>query len=81
MDIYFVSADSPSGTYTTARTELICFAHEVTDVNKLELLCITITIPRYVLSHQQDRPSRGGGTVVYSWEGVALGVLNIDSGP
>ena len=41
----------------------------------------TITIPRYVLSHRQDRPSKGGGTVVYSREGVALGVLNIDCGP
>eukprot|EP00061_Rhincodon_typus_P010088 g34108.t1 len=41
----------------------------------------TITIPGHILSHWQDRPSRGGGTVVYSWEGVAPGVLNIDSRP
>eukprot|EP00061_Rhincodon_typus_P007149 g28537.t1 len=34
-----------------------------------------------VLSHRQDRPSRGGGTAGYSREGVALGVLNIDSKP
>eukprot|EP00061_Rhincodon_typus_P008500 g31163.t1 len=41
----------------------------------------TITIPGYVLSHQQDRPSRGGGIVVYSRDGVALRVLNVDSRP
>eukprot|EP00061_Rhincodon_typus_P015842 g43749.t1 len=39
----------------------------------------TITILGYVLSHWQDGPSRGGSTVVYSQEGVALGVLNIDT--
>eukprot|EP00061_Rhincodon_typus_P013076 g39224.t1 len=40
----------------------------------------TITISGYILYHQQDRPNRGGGTTVFSWEGVALGVLNFDSG-
>eukprot|EP00061_Rhincodon_typus_P012471 g38227.t1 len=40
----------------------------------------TITIPGYVLSQQQDRPSKGGDTVGYSQEGMTLGVLNIDSG-
>eukprot|EP00061_Rhincodon_typus_P008009 g30228.t1 len=40
----------------------------------------TITIPGYVLSHRQDRLSRGGGTMVRSWEGVALGVRNVDTG-
>eukprot|EP00061_Rhincodon_typus_P017834 g46716.t1 len=42
---------------------------------------ITITIRGYVPSHQQDRPSRGDSTVVCTPEGVALGVLNIDSKP
>eukprot|EP00061_Rhincodon_typus_P004676 g23156.t1 len=41
----------------------------------------TITIPGCVLSHWQDGPSGGGSTVLHSREAVALGVLNIDSGP
>eukprot|EP00061_Rhincodon_typus_P010191 g34286.t1 len=44
-------------------------------------ITITITITGYVLFHGQDRPSRGGSTVGYSLEGVALGVLNVDSRP
>eukprot|EP00061_Rhincodon_typus_P012865 g38877.t1 len=41
----------------------------------------TITICGYVLFHWYDRSGRGGGTMVYSQEGIAQGVLNIDSGP
>eukprot|EP00061_Rhincodon_typus_P013316 g39618.t1 len=41
----------------------------------------TITIPGNVMFIQQDRASRGDRTEGYSWDGVALGVLNIDSGP
>lgn len=33
-----------------------------------------------VLSQRQDRPSRGGETVVYSFAGTALGDLDIDFG-
>eukprot|EP00061_Rhincodon_typus_P013821 g40432.t1 len=38
----------------------------------------TITIPGYVRCHGQNKPISGGGTLGYSQEGVALGVLNMD---
>eukprot|EP00061_Rhincodon_typus_P014519 g41584.t1 len=33
------------------------------------------------MKHENDIPRRSGRTVIYSQEGVVLGVLNIDSGP
>eukprot|EP00061_Rhincodon_typus_P012889 g38920.t1 len=41
----------------------------------------TPPLPSLDTSHRQNRPSRGARTVVYSWEGVALGVISIDSRP